>query len=1384
MARPRGSTPLAGSERSRPETHKLIGPVPGEERIGITIVVRSRPDAPPLPDLEHWHRTPLAERRFLSPEEYADKHGAAAEDLAAVAAFARKHGLLVRDSHGGRRSVTLEGTAAQLRAAFGVTLNHYEAPLPVGPSHTSGGALDSATESADTGPVPSTHIHHGFDGPVYLPPELAAIVTAVVGLDNRRIGAPAGGTGDPSGANFVSVPAVAGLYNFPTTGAADQTIGVVAMGNQAGYLTSDITAYFNGISEANYQTKPASLNDIDLTVGTTTYTNNTSLVQEITSSNIGQSQFGSVLELTQDISTSATIAQGAAVNVYFTEFSEQGWLVLLNRILQPESERQPSVVTCSFFIWLGDDSSYIGKLSDSGSTVSLITALFQQLAALGISVFIAQGDWGADDWWTLSTSSPTVPDGKSHVQYAASDPWVTSCGGTILALDSSAPGGFQESAWSDAWSKTSSFTFGANSGATGGGVSATFSAPPYQSDAGITGAVDSAGTNHAGRGVPDVAAMVAYQGSGSNDWFFANGQTYNFMGTSCVAPLMAGLAAVLRSAFGRALGPYNTLLYELRDSAFNDVTTGNNDSVDTPANVKTVISSYTGHTPDAPYFTTGTGWDACTGLGSIDGTKLLNGIASLIYTPNYYFQVNKGSFGLDEVNVNSSYSQPPPLWLVLEGYTPNTVTAAGLAPAVQASVAGLTVTVGSAAPELPTQTNTPQRVLFPCSIDFAASAIKTIAQGGIFPSPGTPPTPTTVELISSVTIGGRILSAETNLELEPGADPYFANFDAAAANPFWLSQDLRVFTVTPGVSNAPIDGIALNASDNTHWDTGAAYQYIQNLLAHLNSTYYDSSQGDAFSIFPDQTNALSGDSSVTPTSINPADSTGTRFANYNFAVARVRLSGAPNSSSGANVRVLFRVFAAETGDTDYQPLTYPATSDSQGQPLAPQLGSGNVTIPFFATGNYQANSDFGANVDYSANSINNQPVAIGASGGAFAYYGCYLNIYPTHNTIGGKAVQSLLPSSHSCIVAQLVYDDAPMPTGPGVLQSPEYSDNFAQRNLQITFSDNPGPAAAHRVPQTFDTRPSPALGTGQLANYPDELMIEWGQTPPGSSATIYWPQVTSAEVLALAGTLYSTHQLSADGPNTIRCEVPDGFTFVPIPTVPGENFAGLFTVDLPAGVTAGQEFTITVRRISTRRAGASPPPPPIEGEAAGTTAEVDDPRRQLMRNWRYIVGTFAVRIPVATADTILPLEEDTLAIMKWRLGQMAPPNRWIPVLKRYIDLIEQRVNGLGGQAGTIEPSPWGAHGAPHGGVGVRGHEATGKVNGIAYDRFGDFEGFFLLTEAGHERGFVSREAEIESLVRFAWEERVVITVETEAHEPERPARIILRRAPRQPRSRS
>jgi hypothetical protein len=1152
------------------------------------------------------------------------------------------------------------------------------------------------------------------------------------------------------------------LYNFTNTGASDQTIGVHAP-SPAAYLRNDITGlYFPGLSNASYQNAPSAWNDVPLTISGTQYTNNTASVQAITSStpiatlNVLPDSF--ILELTQDISTSATIAQKATVNVYFTQDSEQGWVAFLSRVLQPQGEPQPTVLTSSFP--LVNDDGGIGDPTSPSSTAGAMGGLFQALGALGIQLFSAVGDWGSND---------NINDGGLHVGYPHSDPAVTACGGTVLSDSPS----FLEYVWSDAFNTTSPFGGGSPAtsfGTTGGGFSKTFTtAPAYQTGAISTAATtDSAEKVHTGRGVPDIAGMVAYNG------FFVNGVSYPYTGTSCVAPLYAGLAAVLRSAFGRSLGPLNTLFYQV-PSAFNDVTHGDNDSAD--------------KTNDSPYFTAGAGWDACTGLGSIDGAKMVNAIAGLLYSPNWYFQVNKGSYGLDEVRITSQYSQS--LWLALEGYTPNQVTTANLQPTVTVIGGGISVTVNPPQFELANNLDTPQRILFPCSITFLAP-IGTVSQNGIFPDVGQPATQAL--LGSVIQFQGSRLTAETTFQLEAGADPFFSNYNTSGAgvdgqgfNVFYLSQDLRVFIVTPGINASPIDGISLNVPDFTNYHSQQAYTYITTLLGHLNSTYNDGST-DPFTLFPDQTNAASGDSSVLPTTPGPNNQT---FVNYNFAVARVRLTDANKASTGGPVKVFFRLFATETSDTDYQPaVTYPSNFVN-GLPESPLPGLANVTLPFFATGNYDTSP---VNVDYSAPSVNNQPIVVQSGTQAWAYYGCYLNLYASDARIGGTHIQKLLPSSHSCLVAQIAYDNAPIPTGGSQVASPENSDKLAQRNLQITYSDNPGPAEAHRVPQTFDLRPSAALGTGGgLLDYPDELMIDWGKTPPGSIASIYWPAVAATDVLGLAGKLYSTHQLSAADAYTIRCTVPSGLTFVPIPPGIGENIAGLFTVELPQGVLAGQTFVITVRRISTQRGAAQPPPPP---PIAGHARSVASPRIAVASaatttnnltnvNWRYVVGTFAVRIPVTTAKVMRPVEENTLAIMRWRLHEMSHSNRWHPVLLRYISLLEGRVRGVFGNPATIVPSQWGIWGTP--GLGKGGQpqkplcEHIGKVEGLIFDRFGDFEGFLLRDECGEEHCFRSRESEIEALVRFAWEKRVVISVLTEEDKPEIPTKIILRRAPRQPR---
>ena len=102
----------------------------------------------------------------------------------------------------------------------------------------------------------------------------------------------------------------------------------------------------------------------------------------------------------------------------------------------------------------------------------------------------------------------------------------------------------------------------------------------------------------------------------------------------------------------------------------------------------------------------------------------------------------------------------------------------------------------------------------------------------------------------------------------------------------------------------------------------------------------------------------------------------------------------------------------------------------------------------------------------------------------------------------------------------------------------------------------------------------------------------------------------------------------------------------------------------------------------------------------------------------------------------------------------------------------------------------GSHGHDHGTTGTGGqdyghrqqhhrHERedhTGKIGGLMFDHFGDFEGFILETDEG-ERRYFSRETEIGTLAERAWSERLRITVIAECESPGRPRKIIVRHPP-------
>jgi kumamolisin len=107
--------------------------------------------------------------------------------------------------------------------------------------------------------------------------------------------------------------------------------------------------------------------------------------------------------------------------------------------------------------------------------------------------------------------------------------------------------------------------------ATGGGVSGFFDLPAYQLGAGVPTLPTPSGF-FVGRGLPDVA------GHADSYLEFFNGQLVAVNGTSCVAPLWAGLIVLMNQLTGIRVGFLNPLIYGRFSGAgaLNDIVSGNN----------------------------------------------------------------------------------------------------------------------------------------------------------------------------------------------------------------------------------------------------------------------------------------------------------------------------------------------------------------------------------------------------------------------------------------------------------------------------------------------------------------------------------------------------------------------------------------------------------------------------------------------------------------------------------------------------------------------------------------------------------------------------------------------------------------------------------------
>jgi kumamolisin len=483
----------------------------------------------------------------MSSDEFAAQYGASPDDIAKITAFARAHSLTIVETHAARRTVVVSGTVAQMSNAFAVELNRYEVPASADAEHR-------------RRPVASPLSYRGRDGFIHIPAELADLIVGIFGLDNRNI-TKRNAVGDPPNTTTLTVPTITRLYNFPSNSAAGQTIAIFS---EDGYDRVDIQTY--------YATLPAG------------YTMPTIVDITVDASNSGNPD----PETTQDICIASTVAQGAQIAVYFTTYDQKGWVDLVQRVAHPNAgDPICSVLSSSFYVSNGDDLATLQAEGISTSWLTAVSAAFQDAAMQGITLCIASGDTGSDS---------KVGDGKAHVQYPASDPWVLSIGGTTVGNVQGAS--FEEFVWNDV------SVFGAN--ATGGGISDFFNLPAYQSSAGVPQSVNG---NRVGRGVPDVAANASVN---SGYPMVAGGVGFTGNGTSASAPLYAGLIAVLNAALPRPVGFLNPTLYMLGNSVCQNITSP-------PGPADNGLNGVTGY-PARP------GWNGCTGWGRIDGNALLLGL--------------------------------------------------------------------------------------------------------------------------------------------------------------------------------------------------------------------------------------------------------------------------------------------------------------------------------------------------------------------------------------------------------------------------------------------------------------------------------------------------------------------------------------------------------------------------------------------------------------------------------------------------------------------------------------------------------------------------------------------------------------------------------------
>jgi len=634
------------------------GAAPGSMATGRIMLVLRRSDTQEqalkqyLGDLQNPNSPNY--RKWLTPAQIGAQYGISDTDLTTVTAWLQSQGFKIEKIPQARNFIIFSGNVAQIQQAFNTSIHKY---LVNGETHFAN-STDPQIPAALAPVVAGVAQLNDFR------PKRGAQVKATAHFDTEanRIKPDLTLSSNGTDSLFADAADAATIYDTPNSALNPKYSGTtydgkgvtIGIAGDSNITAQDVALYRAAFLPSSYSS------------------NQPNIIIDGNDPGIN----GDAIEALLDLEVSGGLAPGATVNFYTAADTDLQFGLFL-AIFRALDDNAVSILNVSFG---GCEAS------QTASGNNQILGMWQQAAAQGISVTVSTGDSGSAGCDNVN-AVPGVASNGLAVSGLASTPYNIAVGGTDYDVLQSTSTSFSqyvstsnaassfyrtalsyipESPWNDSpVSNSGGYTTNTpfkdsngntNIAAAGGGVSSVavcsvaldqngncpgtlgpYPKPPFQS--GLSGFPFSA------RALPDVSFLAA-DGAYGALWVvcsdnvangtstpqtdcqqqpFTTATTFTGVGgTSAASPAFAGmLALVSQSQGGVRLGQAANVLYNLAaqgalyPTIFHDVTTGNNSvfcqSATTNCGSNDFLTGYNA----------GTGYDAASGLGSVDVAQLV-----------------------------------------------------------------------------------------------------------------------------------------------------------------------------------------------------------------------------------------------------------------------------------------------------------------------------------------------------------------------------------------------------------------------------------------------------------------------------------------------------------------------------------------------------------------------------------------------------------------------------------------------------------------------------------------------------------------------------------------------------------------------------------------